>query len=701
MQDGFLIPIDSPASSDLSGDELRYINIKSTSGIIPDVGLHDKNTNRKSNANNKRLPNVRLGDTSGLPESESLHSDESSGVIDVVNHSQQSIETSAGSVWVSGNSVLCCCPTCSAPMSVRLWLMVADCWDCETAIELTPEQQRAVEQLLEQNSDRPKNVPRHIESRDANRLELPVPMPASTSGFSLLPSIDTDSVPAAPQTVSVGDSRLTARLVRRAFSSLPAWLVSFLLHLILLLILALILLPQITDMPSITISTFVSPDDNEGGMVRVEDPDFELEDDVPLAQELAEGDDEARDVLEKAKEDAKELIEDPLPAQPRPDLDTIKDNITNRSGPLRSFAARDPRVRAEIVKKEGGTTLTEAAVSRGLRWLASVQNEDGSWSLKKYHQSSRSQNKGDMAATSLALLPFLGAGQTHEHGKYKENVTKGLLWILEHQKENGDLRDYESVRAGRMPENAAMYAHGQASIVLVEAFAMTGDERFRSPCERAIKFIEKAQHRQGGWRYQPKMSGDTSVFGWQLMALQSARSSQLGIPVDQSTVDLADQYLDRVGREYSSRGDFADFPSGALYRYLPNDREPSETMTAEAILCRMYLGWRRDNPRLSIAVKFLTDLYPPKRSNANIYYWYYATQALHHHGGRSWEKWNTKMREVLVLMQERRGRYPGSWDPGDFEWGGQGGRIFVTALAVCTLEVYYRHLPLFKQIDLE
>jgi hypothetical protein len=124
-------------------------------------------------------------------------------------------------------------------------------------------------------------------------------------------------------------------------------------------------------------------------------------------------------------------------------------------------------------------------------------------------------------------------------------------------------------------------------------------------------------------------------------------------------------------------------------------------MTAEAILCRMYLGWRRDNPRITRAVDYLVNENPPNKDDANIYYWYYATQALHHYGGRQWKKWNTRLGSLLVLMQTRRGRYAGSWEPDDFEWGRQGERIFVTSLAICTLEVYYRHLPLFKQLEIE
>jgi hypothetical protein len=83
-----------------------------------------------------------------------------------------------------------------------------------------------------------------------------------------------------------------------------------------------------------------------------------------------------------------------------------------------------------------------------------------------------------------------------------------------------------------------------------------------------------------------------------------------------------------------------------------------------------------------------------------VYYWYYGTQTMHHFGGEEWEKWNLQMREILVSTQEKNGVNAGSWPPRD-NHSNSGGRIYTTSLAVCTLEVYYRHLPVFKQLKLD
>ena len=101
---------------------------------------------------------------------------------------------------------------------------------------------------------------------------------------------------------------------------------------------------------------------------------------------------------------------------------------------------------------------------------------------------------------------------------------------------------------------------------------------------------------------------------------------------------------------------------------------------------------------LEDGVKGLLEMGP---SDNNFYFNYYATQVMHHFGGQHWETWNRHLRDLLIIQKERRGRYAGSWDPQNYHYGSSGGRIYTTAMAICTLEVYYRHLPLFKKLDLE
>ena len=590
------------------------------------------------------------------------------------------VTTPDGDVWIHGNTLLCACPDCNAPMTIRLWLELADCWRCSASMQLSEAQVAAVRELLATPASAPSPAP------TVSIEELVEPLPDSDPDVTVAPVMDQRR----QELDRLTQSNTAARILRNGFSSVPAWLVSFLLHLIFILLLALIMLGRQELPPTITLSTFFRPEKSAGGEIRIENPADRLQDDLAMANDLEIDKQEVRDVLQQAEQDARELRVDKAPLATLPDLDVVKANITTRRDKLMSFAARDPRVRAEIVYREGGTSLTEAAVSRGLRWLASVQNNDGSWSLADYERHDRPTNKGDAAGTSLALLPFLGAGQTHEYGKYKETVAKGLAWLLKNQKPDGDLR-------ANFPGQAGMYAHGQAAIVLCEAYAMTGDQQFRIPAQKSVEFIQRAQHIKGGWRYRPGEAGDTSVLGWQLMAIQSARAPNLGLEIDDDTLRLAGLYLSDAAWKSRQQG----VPTGALYNYQPRQGKPTPAMTAEALLCRIYLGWDRNDPRVMVGVRWLVDEHLPSYDDKNLYYWYYGTQLMHHYGGSLWDRWNRQVREILVATQDKKSANAGSWNPADFQWGSRGGRIYTTSLSVCTLEVYYRHLPLFKQIEFD
>jgi hypothetical protein len=222
-----------------------------------------------------------------------------------------------------------------------------------------------------------------------------------------------------------------------------------------------------------------------------------------------------------------------------------------------------------------------------------------------------------------------------------------------------------------------MYAQGLATIALCEAYAMSGDENLRPFAEHAIRFILYAQDKKGGgWRYSPGEPGDTTMHGWQLMALKSA--SLAGISVPSPAWQLAGEFLDSVQAD-----------DGAAYGYRTPQRLP--TTSAVGLLCRMYMGWDRQREALVRGVLRLDKIGP---SPTNMYYNYYATQVMHHYEGDPWQRWNAKMREHLIATQAKIGHETGSWHFDD-QHGNVGGRLYNTAMAVMTLEVYYRYLPLY------
>lgn len=331
------------------------------------------------------------------------------------------------------------------------------------------------------------------------------------------------------------------------------------------------------------------------------------------------------------------------------------------------------------------TNSSERAVAAALQWLARHQRPDGGWSLQEFSQrcsgaacTGPGSIASDAAATALALLPFLGAGQTPTtKGSYQTQLQRGLRWLVEHQKADGDL-------SAGSPQT--MYTHGIATIALCEAAGMTGDSRLAQAAQRGLDFIVAAQNRTtGGWRYKPGDPGDTSVVGWQLMALKSGQIA--GLKVDPQAFELTRRWLKSV---QSGR-------YGERFAYEPT-RGETLSMTAVGLLCSQYLGAKRTDPLIAEGSRVLFDQHPSD-AQRNVYLWYYAAQALHNYSGSDWDSWNRSLRRTLVLSQIKEGCAAGSWDPKTpttDAWGGAGGRVMMTSLSALSLEVNYRMLPLYK-----
>ena len=166
------------------------------------------------------------------------------------------------------------------------------------------------------------------------------------------------------------------------------------------------------------------------------------------------------------------------------------------------------------------------------------------------------------------------------------------------------------------------------------------------------------------------------------MALMSARSASIEIP---------ETALRRVGAFLNS----VDSANGSRYSYKPN-MPPTPAMTAEGLLCRMYLGWPRDSKALNLGIKELLANYLFRGPDRSYYYWYYATQVMHHAGGKDWEAWNEAMKPQLLTMQVKEGNETGSWDPADAMFDRVAGRLYATCMVLYCLEVYYRHMPIYE-----
>ena len=355
-----------------------------------------------------------------------------------------------------------------------------------------------------------------------------------------------------------------------------------------------------------------------------------------------------------------------------------------------SLEGRDSANRRSLALSNGGSVASEQAVDDALEWFARHQLADGSWSTdltsdpckgRCQHSTIELGRPKKIAATGLALLCYLGAGHTHKKGEYQENVLGGLVYLTNCAKEG---KRKNATAAGRLVDEGAayeMYEQGIATLALCEAYQMTGDSMLRGPLEICVEYIQRCQHANGSWGYHPNESGDLSIVGWQIMALKSA--SKIGLKVRPEVIRRGDSFLDSQ-----------QSGNGAYYGYRGPEKEACTT--AIGLLLRLYRGWTPTDPRVMEGSKYILDLGP---SLDGIYYNYYATQLLYHLKLDRWAEWNTISRDYLVGEQSKDGHEKGSWFFGRNTFNKLGGRLYNTAMATLTLEVYYRNLPIYAEIN--
>ncbi len=343
--------------------------------------------------------------------------------------------------------------------------------------------------------------------------------------------------------------------------------------------------------------------------------------------------------------------------------------------PKETFAQRAPEVRTEMLDKMGGSAATEQAVGRALDWFSRHQESDGRWTGRRFDAHCRecggaAEFDSDAAMTGLALLCYLGAGHTPDKdGPYRAGVGKAIDFLLARQAANGDLRRDET-----------MYSQSIATVALCEAYAMTRDKRIGDAAKRAVEFMCEGVKRAASRRQDERSrADDTSVLGWQVMAMESAR--RCGIEVPDTTFRSAASFLDKVSNRRAP----------GQYSYTPGEA-PSAAMTAEAMFVQQLMGHSRSEQRLQESAAFILRTPPRWKDGASTYYWYYATLALFQHQGDAWKEWNDALVPELLANQRKDGGASGSWDPQD-QWSRMGGRIYQTAVCTLSLEVYYRYKP--------
>jgi squalene cyclase len=305
----------------------------------------------------------------------------------------------------------------------------------------------------------------------------------------------------------------------------------------------------------------------------------------------------------------------------------------------------------------------EESVERGLRYLAGLQNEDGSFG--------RGQFAKHAGITALCGLAFMADGHLPGRGAYGDNVRKALDFVLSSATETGLLAAENS--------HGPMYGHGFATLFLGEIYGMNNeDARVRDALTRAVELIINSQNQEGGWRYNPvPYDADISVTICEIMALRSARNA--GIKVPKETIDRAIAYVRSC---QNSDGGF---------RYMSTSGTSLWPRTAAGVASLYYAGVYSDNS-IDRGLNYLQDSVNPdaggNSGEAHYFYGhYYAVQAMYLAGGKRWTAWWPNIRDEMISKQAATGGWM------DY----QAGQAYSTSMALIVLQMPKRYLPIFQK----
>ena len=309
------------------------------------------------------------------------------------------------------------------------------------------------------------------------------------------------------------------------------------------------------------------------------------------------------------------------------------------------------------------TAETDAAIGKGLRYLAGRQSVRGSVGSGQYAEN--------VAVSSVAGLAWLSSGSVPGAGPYGGNLDRVVDFVLASAKPSGYLVVETSTTHG------PMYDHGFGTLFLAEVYGMTGRGDVRDKLKKAVRLIVDTQNREGGWRYKPQREpvADLSVTICQIMALRAARNA--GIAVPKTTVDRTVGYVRR-----------SQNPDGGFRYMLANG--PSAFPRSAAGVVALHNAGVYEGKELERGLKYLARRRPGDRRGRELHFFYghyYAVQAMFQEGGPHWAEWYPRIRDALVARQ--RGA-DGSWsDEICPEYG--------TAMALIILQVPNAYLPIFQR----
>ena len=310
----------------------------------------------------------------------------------------------------------------------------------------------------------------------------------------------------------------------------------------------------------------------------------------------------------------------------------------------------------------------DAAVEKGLKWVAASQSRLGHWTAASY----------PTAMTALAGTALLMSGSTATQGPYSASIRRAVDYLTSMARNNGLIGDPSR-------DNRYTYGHGFSMLFLSQVLGEEEDRERRDELTRvltkAVTFSGQAQTKSGGWGYVSAKDGsdfdEGSTTITQVQGLRGCRNA--GIPVAKEIIEKAKQYIYKCknadgGISYSSRNRGTSRPA----------------ITAASLACLFNAG-DYDSEHVPEMIKYCKDkLYRITDGARSFGHWHYTylyyAQVVYRQGGKEWEEFRDKLCNKVVGEQSDNG-----------SWSGNIGPIYVTSINLTIMQLEKGFLPIYQQ----
>ncbi|HEY3226541.1 MAG TPA: hypothetical protein VGK61_06075 [Planctomycetota bacterium] len=306
----------------------------------------------------------------------------------------------------------------------------------------------------------------------------------------------------------------------------------------------------------------------------------------------------------------------------------------------------------------------EDAVQKGLKWLVSVQGSDGGWGQdggvsEVVRKDIPLESQGnDVANTAMVCLALMRAGNTPSQGPYREALDRGIRFILANVEESPADGLPVTKRTGtqiqrKLGPNIDTFL---ANLVLAEADGRVADaeagRRVHQALEKCVAKIQKNQGKDGSWN---QGGGWAPVIGTSLASRGLFRAQAKGAGVQQENLDRArENALAKVDVE---RGEFKRDADGAGVRLYGAGfalEEASRAPAADAMKARKVLTAGKNELADATFVGGFGSM-----GGEEFISYMSISDSLVRAGGEEWKKWNGKIREHVIKLQNQDGTWAG------------------------------------------